>query len=286
MQYKHLHEDNRRSWNAGTEVHNSHKGDQAGFLRGGGSTLFPEELELLGPLEGRTLVHLQCNAGQDSLSLAALGATVTGVDISDTTIDFARQLSTDSGIPATFERSDVYDWLAATAASDTRFDIAFSSYGALVWLSDIRLWAQGVAGVLKPGGRFVLVEFHPVMFIFNWDWQIEDPYFGMGNPVSLEHGIGDYVALAGPALTPSGWEEGTTGFVNPHPGHEFQWTTAEVIQALIDAGLQLRTFREYPFMNGAKLFNDMRDVEGGRTVPPERLPSLPLMFGIVVERTA
>ena len=75
-----LHEANRLSWNAATVAHNSHKGDQAAFFRGGGSTLFPEELELLGPLAGRTLVHLQCNAGQDTLSLARRGAEATGVD--------------------------------------------------------------------------------------------------------------------------------------------------------------------------------------------------------------
>src|SRR5437016_320404 len=107
MLRKELHEENRRAWNVATEAHNSHKHDQAAFFRAGGSTLFPEELELLGDVAGQTLVHLQCNAGQDTLSLARRGAIVTGVDISDTAIDFARQLSADSGIPASFERADV-----------------------------------------------------------------------------------------------------------------------------------------------------------------------------------
>jgi len=90
-----LHEENRLSWNAATEAHNTHKQDQAGFLRERGHTLFPEELELLGNLHGKRLVHLQCNAGQDTLSLAKFGAVVTGVDISDTAIDFALKLSLD-----------------------------------------------------------------------------------------------------------------------------------------------------------------------------------------------
>src|SRR3954469_18087017 len=97
MLRKDMHEDNRRSWNAATDAHNSHKADQAAFFRDGGSTLYPEEIELLGDLHGKSLVHLQCNAGQDTLSLAGLGATVTGVDISDTAISFAQQLSTDTG---------------------------------------------------------------------------------------------------------------------------------------------------------------------------------------------
>ena len=109
------HEANRLAWNAATAAHNSHKQDQAGFLRRGGSTLFPEEVGLLGDIAGRRLLHLQCNAGQDTLSLAKLGAVATGVDISDEAIQFARKLSADSGIPAAFHRADVYDWLAEAA---------------------------------------------------------------------------------------------------------------------------------------------------------------------------
>src|SRR5581483_7586423 len=101
---KELHEENRLSWNAATVAHNSHKGDQAAFFRKGGSTLRPEELELLGDVRGQAIVHLQCNSGQDTLSMARLGAVMTGVDISDTAIDFARQLSQDSGIPAQWQR--------------------------------------------------------------------------------------------------------------------------------------------------------------------------------------
>ena len=274
MQYQHLHEENRRSWNAVLDAHNSHKYDQAAFFRNGGSTLFPEEINLLGDITGRTLVHLQCNAGQDSLSLAARGALVTGVDISDTAIDFARQLSTGSGIPATFHRADVYDWLTATAAGNERFDIAFSSYGAIIWLSDIGAWARGIAQIVKPGGRFVLVEFHPFASMFDWDWQLDSSYsyFGAGRPNSFEHGIGDYVAMSGSALAPSGYLEGVQDFVNPHPGHEFQWPVSDVLQALIDAGLQLRSFREYPYANGGKLWRDMRELPGGRMLPPENLP--------------
>lgn len=106
---KDLHETNRLAWNEATRAHNSHKADQARFLREGGSTLFPEELKLLGDVAGLSLLHLQCNAGQDTLSLARRGASVTGVDISDEAIAFARRLSAESGIPGTFHRADVYD---------------------------------------------------------------------------------------------------------------------------------------------------------------------------------
>ncbi|MCD2105892.1 methyltransferase domain-containing protein [Rhodococcus erythropolis] len=113
---------NRLSWNAATVAHNSHKGDQAQFFRNGGSTLFPEEVALLGEIAGSSILHLQCNSGQDSLSLAALGANVTGVDLSDSAIDFARTLSADSGIAAEFERGEVSGWLREAAAARRKFD--------------------------------------------------------------------------------------------------------------------------------------------------------------------
>jgi 2-polyprenyl-3-methyl-5-hydroxy-6-metoxy-1,4-benzoquinol methylase len=284
MPRKDLHEANRLAWNAATVAHNSHKADQAGFLREGGTTLFPEEVELLGDLAGRSLIHLQCNAGQDTLCLARLGATVTGVDISDEAIAFARQFSADTGIPATFARADVYDWLAEAAQQPARYDVVFSSYGALVWLSDIRAWARGIASILKPGGRLVVVEFHPFAMTFEWDWSHKHPYFAEGTPLSYEHGVGDYVAMAGEALAPSGYLEGTTDFVNPHPGHEFQWGIGEVVSAILDAGLTLTALREYPYSNAAKLFDRMRELPGKRMVPPEDVPNLPLMYGLAARR--
>ena len=144
------HEQNRLSWNAATERHNLHKGDQVAFFKGGGNTLHPEETHLLGDLRGQTLAHLQCNCGQDTLSIARHhGATVTGIDISDTAIAFAKRLSHESGIPGSFERADIIDWCQRQGAPE--FDVAFTSYGALNWLSDLDAWARGVANILKPG---------------------------------------------------------------------------------------------------------------------------------------
>jgi len=279
MLRKHLHEENRQSWNAATDAHNSHKADQAAFFRSGGSTLYPDEIELLGDLHGKSLVHLQCNAGQDTLSLARLGATVTGVDISDTAITFAQQLSADTNIPATFIRSDVYDWFEQAAQRG-----AFSSYGAIIWLSDIAAWAKGIASILKPGGKVVVLDFHPYPMIFDWDWQPKFSYFNGANGEHFANGVGDYVAIAGDVLTPSGYVEGVKDFVNPHPGHEFNWSISEIITALLQAGLSLKTYKEYPYFNGAKLFNDMRPGEGNRYYPPETMPSLPLMYGLVAQK--
>lgn len=284
MAHKELHEENRLAWNVATEAHNSHKRDQARFLREGGTTLFPEELALLGEVRGLSLVHLQCNSGQDSLSLAQLGATVTGVDISDTAIAFARRLAEESGLPATFVRLDVYDWLEEAARGTARFDIAFCSYGALCWLSDLRAWARGIAAVLKPGGRLVTVEFHPFAMTFDEGWNHAFPYFGEGQVRTWPEGIGDYVAQAGAALAPSGYLEGVQGFKNPHRGHEWQWGIGEVVTALLEAGLTLTALQEYPYSNGDKQFEGMRETPGRRMIPPEGVPNLPLMYGVAARK--
>ena len=243
-----LHEANRLSWNAATRAHNSHKADQAAFFRNGGSTLYPEELQLLGHLDGLRLLHLQCNAGQDSLSLARLGARVTGVDIADSAIDFARQLSRDSGIAADFQRDDILRWLPVAATRGERFERVFASYGTLVWLSDLKRWADGIAQVLVPGGRFVLVEFHPFALYFDPHWQPAYDYFSR-EPIA-ESGVSDYVAESGASLAPSGYRAGVENFSNPHPSYEFQWGLADVIGALLGAGLQLERLEEYPYANG------------------------------------
>src|SRR5262249_27059519 len=131
-----LHEQNRRSWNGATRAHNSHKRDQAKFLREGGSLLCREEAALLGDLSGKSVVHLQCNSGQDTLSIKQLGAVqLLGVDISDEAIEFARRLSADSGVQASFVRADVYDWLTSAARVQQRWDVVFCSFGAIIWLS-------------------------------------------------------------------------------------------------------------------------------------------------------
>ena len=280
---KDLHEANRQSWNAATVAHNSHKGDQAAFFRAGGSTLFPEESALLGDVDGLSVLHLQCNAGQDSLSIARRGARVTGVDISDEAIDFATRLSAESGVAARFERADVYDYFEAAAARGERHDLVFCSYGTLCWLSDIGAWARGVAQLLKPGGRFVIVEFHPFALVFDPQWKFHYDYFNDA-PVP-EEGVGDYVAESGDGLVADDRPmPGVQGFRNPHPSFEFTWGVGQVTTALAQAGLAIERFEEYPYTNGWKPFEGMRELGGRRMAPPEGMPRIPLMYALAARR--
>jgi len=281
-----LHEQNRLSWNEATRAHNSHKADQAAFFRAGGNKLFPDETELLGELNGKSVLHLQCNAGQDTLSIKQLGAaSVTGVDISDEAIDFARTLSEASGVPAEFHRADVYDWLEQAANRQERWDIVFCSYGAIIWLSDLASWARGIASVLKPGGRFVTVEFHPIEMMFEVDLSLKFPYSTHGRALSWDDGIDDYVAYSGPSLAPSGWQEGVRDFANPHPAHEFHWGVAEIITALLEAGLALEHFREYEYAT-CRIYDAMVELPERKWVLPEGAPRFPLMYSIAARRPA
>ena len=275
---------NRRSWNAVVGAHDSHRGELAGFLGAGGSTLFPEERRLLGDLSGRSVAHLQCNSGGDTLSLAALGADVTGVDLSDRAVLSARRLSEESGIAARFVRADVYDWLAETAEAGRRFDAAFASYGVVCWLPDLALWAGGIHAILAPGGRFVLVDFHPAADVFDEAWNVARDYPSGGEPLPLEEGVGDYVGASGGGLAPAGFAEGVWGFENPEPCYLFRWGLGEVVTALAEAGLKITALEEYPYSNGERHFARMRELPGRRMVPSADVPAVPLMYGVRAER--
>jgi SAM-dependent methyltransferase len=221
-----------------------------------------------------------CNAGLDTLSLANHGADVTGVDISHNAIAQARQWASESGISATFIQSDVYDWLATTPM---QFDRVYCSYGAICWLNDLAEWAHGVARVLAPNGRFVLVEFHPTSNMFTRDWQLNRDYPQSGRQLTL-HGIDDYVADSGGGLTPSGYSEGVSGFVNTEPCHLFQWGVGEVVTALAQAGLCIERLEEYCFSNGERPFNDMIEAAGRRMVAPAHIAKFPLLYGIAARK--
>jgi SAM-dependent methyltransferase len=270
-------DETRRSWNVATRAHNSHKRDQAAFFKGGGSTLFPEELELLGDVRGKRLLHMQCNAGQDTLSLVTTtGARVTGVDMSDEAIAFARTLSTESGVEARFELSEACAFFETTSE---RFDVVFASYGALPWIEDLARYMRGVARV---AGRAVFLEFHPLAWSFTPEWSATaDPYFAEGR--AFVEAVNDYVASSGAALAPSGFVEGVKDYVNPHKAHGYQHTVAHILQCVIDAGLRIDVVREWPYSNGCKMNAGLVDIGNHRFAPPPGV-SLPLMLGLSATR--
>jgi 2-polyprenyl-3-methyl-5-hydroxy-6-metoxy-1,4-benzoquinol methylase len=216
---------NRALWNARTRHHVGSKFyDVEGFLKGAGS-LSAHEQELLGDVRGKELLHLQCHFGLDTLSLARMGARVTGLDLSDEAIGEARKLALRAGLQAEFIEANV---LHPQPALDGRFDIVFTSYGVLGWLPELGTWARHKARYLKPGGRLVLVEFHPAVWMFNNEFtRVAWSYFNRERIEETEEGT--YADTAAPIALPS---------------HTWNHALAESITALLEAGMQIDRFQE------------------------------------------
>ncbi len=218
----------------------------------------------LGDLTGKTLLHLQCHIGTDTISLARLGATVTGVDFSPEAIMTARKLSVDSGTSARFEVAELCD--TPQVIKET-FDVVYTGVGALTWLPHIAAWGRVVSSMLKPGGTLFIREFHPML------WTIDDeredgelivkyPYFETP-ALKFEN---EYSYSDGDKLTNS---------VN----YEWNHGLGEIVMALLDNGLQLQLLREHKFAESQNLPSMVRD-EGDRWKLPRGEDRVPLMYTI------
>ena len=209
----------------------------------------------LGDVAGKTLLHLQCRFGLETLSWARLGAAVTGVDPSPEAIAVARRLAAETGLRATFIESDPSE---VAPGLQGEFDIVFASWGAIEQVRDLDRWAQIVAHYLKPGGTFYLAEVHPFAQMLeetaDHDVRVDYPYLsGQGQPLPSSPGC-------------------------PH-------SFAEILNALIGAGLRIEYLHEFPFSRGAALGVD--GARPGRLVPAAR-PSddIPFAFSLKATRPA
>ncbi|MBS1549121.1 MAG: class I SAM-dependent methyltransferase [Bacteroidetes bacterium] len=155
---------NKQSWNKRTELHIHSDFYQMPEFLAGKSSLNAIELELLGDIRGKKILHLQCHFGQDSLSMQRMGAMVTGVDFSDKAIAYAETIADQSSLDAHFVCCNLYD---LPMHLNEEFDIVFTSYGTIGWLPDLSAWAKIIAQFLKPNGKFIMVEFHPVVWMFD-----------------------------------------------------------------------------------------------------------------------
>ena len=219
---------NKNAWNTRTDVHvGSEFYDIPSFLNGK-SSLNSIELELLGDVTGKKILHLQCHFGQDTLSLARMGAHVTGVDFSDKAIDKAHELSHTMGLPARFICCDVYD---LHNHLDEQFDIVFTSYGTIGWLPDLDKWAKVIERFLKPGGTFVFAEFHPLIWIYDNNFErIDYSYFTADAIIEID--LGTYADTAADIKTETvSWNHGL----------------GEVINSLIANNIEIKAFNEYDY---------------------------------------
>src|SRR5205085_3637204 len=221
---------NQQRWDEMVGVHaKSAFYDVAGF-KAGRITVAPLERAELGNVAGKSLLHLQCHFGMDTLSWARLGAKVTGVDFSEKAIELAKSLSEELGLDAHFIQSNIYDLPQVLSGT---FDIVYTAYGVIGWLPDLLPWGKIIAEYLKPGGFFYIAEGHPFMWVFDekpTDFRVAYAYFSH-EPIKSE-------------------EEGTYADRSAKMAHTvtYGWnhTFSEIFTALISAGLRIDFLQEFP----------------------------------------
>lgn len=255
---------NRESWNNRTETHlHSDFYDLDNFTKGK-SSLNPVELELLGDVKGKTILHLQCHFGQDTISLNRLGAEVTGVDLSDKAIDCARKIAKETNSNVHFICCDIYD---LPNHLDQKFDMVFTSYGTIGWLPDLNKWATIIAEFLEPGGHLVFVEFHPVVWMFDDHFEkIYYRYFNSGPIVESENGTyaDKSAAITQKSVT---WNHGLS----------------EVINSLIQNGLEIISLSEYDY-SPYNCFNKTIEFEPGKYRIAHLENKIPMVYSVMAKK--
>ena len=181
---------NKATWNEKVNVHSKSVMYNLEAFKNGKTSLMPYELEALGDVKGKSLLHLQCHFGQDTLSWSRLGAKCVGVDFSDKGIKLAQELNEELNLDTKFVCCNVLDTSEFIAAT---FDIIFTSYGVIGWLPDLKPWAKMIAKRLNNGGTFYMVEFNPIVWMFDYvEGKPIMKYGYMQNEVILEEYEGTY----------------------------------------------------------------------------------------------
>src|SRR3954447_13676357 len=256
---------NRASWDERAPAHAASSGysfdrfvADPGFLSG----VVRFDLPRLGDLRGLRGVHLQCHIGTDTISLARLGATMTGLDFSPAALVEARRLDEMVSAGVDFVESDVYAAVDLLGAGG--YDLVFTGIGALCWLPDIRRWAGVVADLLRPGGRLFLREGHPMLWTLANPREdgllvVDFPYFERPEPLVYTGG-GTYVR------TDAEFTHNTT--------HSWNHGLGEIIGSLLDQGLRLTMLEEHQSVPWCALPGLMTVDDAGEwslTERPERL---------------
>ena len=261
-------EANRKNWNDRVPVHLEAWGySMAKFVEDPNYIADGVEIQRseLGSVEGKSLLHLQCQLGTDALSWARLGASVTGMDFSERAIAAAKKLFEDCNTLGRFFVAELYE---SRSVLNEQFDIVYTGGGALIWLPDIKGWAKVMSAFLKPGGTFYINDFHPVMLSLDLGrddglLSITRNYFETDEPESID----EATSYAG-----SGVISNT---------RHFNWNhgIGEITTALIDAGLRIEFVREFQFVGYQGVPALEKPDEDWWRLPDHR-ERLPLAFSI------
>lgn len=262
---------NQKMWDQFVAINARSRLYQLDEFKKGRNKLNSLEREEVGSVRGKTLLHLMSHFGMDTLSWAMLGARVTGVDFSEKGIQMANQLSTELNIPACFIQSDLYDLPRNLKGT---FDIVFTSYGVLCWLSDLTRWAQIIHRFLKPGGFFYIAEFHPFAQVFENEDPVDDlkvryPYFK--KEVMKFKVDGSYAS--------------SSEKIPPQNDYEWMHTLSEVVNVLLRVGLQIEFLHEFPF-TCFQAFPFLKRSRDGYWRLPKGMSEVPLTFSLKAHKLA
>lgn len=259
-QFDNYFKENKNLWNQRTAVHkDSAFYDLAGF-KAGANVLSPIELSEIGDVRGRSLLHLQCHFGMDTMSLSRMGAKCVGIDLSDDAIKLAGEINAELRLDAKFICCNVYD---TSKYVKEQFDIVFTSYGVIGWLPDLVPWAKMIAEKLKPGGFFYTAEFHPVVWMFDDDFTHIKYYYENRELIITEN-------------------EGTYTDRNADiKGKEYSWnhSISEVLNALINAGLKIEMFNEHMY-SPYPCFRNVVETEEGKWHVKGMEGKIPMVYSL------
>ena len=251
---------NKSTWNEKVKVHSKSEMYDLEAFKKGKSSLMQYEVKALGDVKGKSLLHLQCHFGQDTLSWSRLGAKCVGVDISDEGIKLAQQLNEELNLDAEFVCCNVLD--TSDYVKD-EFDIVFTSYGTIGWLPDLKPWGKMIAERLKSGGTFYIAEFHPIVWMFDYlEGKPVMKYGYMDKEVIYEEYEGTYANQSSKMISKEyGWNHGL----------------GEVVSALTEAGLHIEYLKEYD-ESPYNVLPDLIETKSGNYVTKDKL--YPLIFEI------
>ncbi len=259
---------NRRNWNERTPVHAASEFYDVEGFRNGRITLSDIERAEVGSVEDKTLLHLQCHFGMDTMSWGRLGAQATGVDISDAAIGLARALNDELQLNTRFICSNLYD---LPDVLDEEFDIVYTAIGVLCWLPDLSEWANIIARFLKPNGVFYILDDHPFFHVFEseanqagtQELRVRYPYFKTAEGEFYEGGHHSY---AGSDIIETGC-------------YEWRHSVGEILNAILGAGLRIQFFHEFA-CSGYKAFSCMEKDKDGWWRLTAHNDSVPQLFSL------